>query len=278
MAAFRILNQFPVYHDSQGRLADGGTLRFYESGTTSPKDVYGDPAMSVNNGSSVQVGSDGRTLVDVWGDGAYRVRLYDADETLIAEADDVEVAGGTGTSIPALVTGHFLTNNGALLLWAPIREMPDPTGQDGKFPVATGDSYVLQSPPTPPVIPEPDIVVTDSSFRGGTTSSSTKFLIQTGTGSAPASGSRNTSGSVTFPVPFVKLMHVAVTQTHNGVTSDGHIPSQTNTTESATGFTTRFSTDENSTSSVWNIINPVPFTWMAVGTVIVSNDPPVIPA
>lgn len=272
MAAFRILNQFPVYHDSQGRLADGGSLRFYASGTTTPKDVYGDPGKLVNNGSSVTVGTDGRTLVDVWGDGAYRVRLYDHDNTLIAEADDVEVAGGTGQSIPALVTGHFLTNNGALLLWTPIREMPDPTGQDGKFPVASGDSYVLQSPPEPPVIPEPDIIVTESSFRGGTTSSSTKFLIQTGSGSAPSSGGRDTNSSVTFPVAFAKLQHVSVTQRHNGVTSNAAIPRQTNTAQSNTGFSVRFSTDDNSTWAGWNITSQVPFDWMAIGTVLVADE------
>lgn len=267
--AFRILNQFPVYFDSQGRLADGGHLRFYESGTATPKDVYGDPGKAANNGSSVQIGSDGRAVHDIWGDGAYRVRLYDADDTLIGEADDVEVAGGTAQSIPALATGQFLTNNGALLLWAPIREMPDPTGQDGKYPVANGSGYTLQSPPPPPVIPEPDVVLGEKSFRAGTSSSSLKFLILTGEGSAPAGGGRNASATVNFPQAFSTLWHVEVSQRHNGVTANGFIPAQAITAQSAASFTVRFTTDDNSTWSGWDITSPVPFSWMAVGTVIV---------
>lgn len=273
MAAFRILNNFPVYLDQSGQPASGGSLRFYEAGTTTPKSVYGDQALTVDNGSEVTIGSDGRTEVDTWGDGAYMVRLYDADGTLLAEADDVEVAGGTGSAIPALVDGYFLTNNGALLLWAPILQMPDPTGQDGKYPVASGAGYVLQSPPEAPVVPDPDIVIGDDTFRAGITDDSTKFYIQTGTGEAPASGSRNTTEAIEFPVPFATLWHVSVTQQHNGVTADSHIPAQSNTTQSVAGFTVRFSTDENSESSVWNIINPVPFSWMAIGTITIVDIP-----
>lgn len=272
MAAFRILNQFPVYLDLAGKPADGGYLKFYESGTTTPKSVYGGPDLTPDNGSTVALSSDGRTDVDVWGDGAYRVRLYDADNTLIAEADDVEIAGGDGTTIPALVDGYFLTNNGSLLLWASIRQLPDPTGQDGKMVVADGDSYILQSIPEPPEPVDPEIVIDDAAklFRAGVSDDNTKFVIQCGLGSAPASGSRNTTGSVTFDTPFVTLWALNITQNHNGVTADSHVPSQTVTTKSTTGFTARFSTDENSTSSVWNIINEVPFMWVAMGTVEVT--------
>lgn len=273
MAAFRILNQFPVYLDQSGQPASGGELRFYESGTTTPKSVYGDPELTIDNGSTVLLNSDGRTAVDVWGDGAYRVRLYDADGTQLAEADDVEVAGGSGTAIPALVDGYFLTNNGALLLWAPIREMPDPTGQDGKYPVASGSGYVLQSPPEPPEIPDPDIVVGDATFQAGVSDDITKFYIQTGTGSAPASGTRRTNASVEFDDAFGVLWHVSVTQKHGGVTSNSFIPTQSVSTQSVNGFTVDFSTDENSTSGDWNIINPVPFSWMAVGTINVADIP-----
>lgn len=278
MAAFRILNQFPVYFDSQGRLADGGSLRFYESGTSTPKDVYGTPDLSVNNGSTVTVGSDGRTIVDVWGDGSYRVRLYDADDTLIGEADDVEVAGGTGSSIPALVTGQFLTNNGALLLWAPVLQMPDPTGQDGKYPVANGTGYTLQSPPDAPVVPDPEIVVGDASFQAGISTDTTKYYVQVGTGSAPASGSRSTNASVSFPETFGVLWHVSLTQTHSGVTALAAVPAQSVTTKSTTGFSVLFNIHDQSTNSQWDITSPVPFTWMAIGTKTVSEDPPVTPA
>lgn len=263
MAAFRLLNQFPVYFDQQGRLADGGELRFYESGTTTPKDVYGDQALTVNNGSSVAIGSDGRTVVDVWGDGEYRVRLYDADGTLIGEADNVEVAGGTGQSIPALVTGQFLTNNGALLLWAPIREMPDPTGQDGKYPVASGSGYVLQSPPEPPVIPEPDWTVGTTTLQLG------EFLIQTGTATAPSSGARTTSTNVAFPTAYTSILHLSVTPNVSSVGAYGIGATMAATGyvhgSASTGFTATFNSADDGGDSGFTVDNPVPFTWVAFG-------------
>lgn len=265
MAAFRLLNQFPVYFDQQGRLADGGELRFYESGTTTPKDVYGDPDLSVNNGSTVAIASDGRTAVDVWGDGSYRVRLYDADATLIGEADDVEVAGGTGQSIPALVSGQFLTNNGALLLWAPIREMPDPTGQDGKYPVASGSGYVLQSPAEPPAPPaDPDLVITADTMIVG--DGTTRMMMQTGSGSAPASGARTTSVDVNFGTAFsTDPVFVGVTPNVGIVTSIGYSAISSATNVTTTGFTAYF--DVNADQSGADINVNVPFRWVAFGVV-----------
>lgn len=274
MAAFRLLNQFPVFWDQQGRLADGGELRFYESDTTTPKDVYGDQALTVNNGSIVAIGSDGRTVVDVWGDGEYRVRLYDADGTMIGEADNVEVAGGTGQSIPALVTGQFLTNNGALLLWAPIREMPDPTGQDGKYPVASGSGYVLQSPPAPPEIPEPEIVIGDGTFQAGTSGVTTKFYIQHVTDTAPATNALSSSKAVTFPTAFATLDNVLVTVTTSGVSSvtPPGLPSYSVTGwtpgSPSTGVTVNFRQMTDAGLGAEDKINsPVPFRITAIGTI-----------
>lgn len=265
MAAFRLLNQFPVYFDQQGRLADGGELRFYESGTTTPKDVYGDQALTVNNGSSVAIGSDGRTVVDVWGDGEYRVRLYDADGTMIGEADNVEVAGGTGQSIPALVTGQFLTNNGALLLWAPISEVPDPTGQSGKILGNDGSNFIWQDPPeAPPAPPAPDLEVTATSVIIG--DGTDRMLTQAGSSSAPASGSRTTSVSVTFGTPFASPpVFVGVTPNLSVVTGIGYqaIPAATNITK--TGFTANF--DVNADQSGADINVSIPFQWIAMGPV-----------
>lgn len=267
MPAFRLLNQFPVYFDRAGRLADGGELRFFETNTTTPKAVYGNPAKTVNNGSTILIGSDGRASVDVWGDGRYYVRLVDRDGTLIAEANDVEVAGGTEATIPSLVNGHFLTNNGSLLLWAPIAEVPDPTGQSGKILGNDGANFLWQAPPAaPPPPPEPDVTVGTKAFTAGKTSDPVKYFVQCGESSAAASGGRTTSASVTFPTAFAADWHVSITQKHNGVTSLASIPSQAVTAQSTTGFSVRFSVEENSTFAGWNITSPVPFSWMAVGT------------
>src|SRR5690348_9531177 len=97
MAAFRILDQSPVYFLLDGVTpAAGGRIEFYEAGTTTAKDVYGDQDLTVNNGSSITLGSDGRAVDDIWGDGSYRVRVYASDDTLISDDDNVEIPGGAG--------------------------------------------------------------------------------------------------------------------------------------------------------------------------------------
>lgn len=267
MAAFRILNQFPVFFGLTGLLAVGAELRFYEAGTTDPKSVYGNKALTIDNGPVIAIGTDGRTAVDIWGDGSYRVRLYAADGTLIDEADDVEIAGGDAATIPALVDGWFLTNNGALLLWAEIRQLPDPTGQDGKMVVADGAGYILQEIPEPPDPPDPDIVVTETSFQAGTSADPTKYFTQIGTGSAPASGTKSTQATVSFATPFAAAPKVFPINTSGYVTAAGDVqPTVSVTSKSSTQFTVLFSTQTGEGNSNNNIINAVNFDYLAVGT------------
>lgn len=256
MPTFRILDQFPVYLNLSGQLADGGSLKFYDSGTTTPRDVYGDPAKTVNNGSSVTIGSDGRPVVDIWGDGSYRVRLYDADDTLISEADDVEIQGGGGTAIPALETGKVLSNDGATLQWTDVREVPDPTGSSGKVLGNDGINPIWQSLPAPP---NPPIVNTGTSVKIGT------MLIQTGTDSAPASSAHTTTKAVTFATAFTTLLGVFITPTSTNITSVGFNAIAALAASGTTGFTAQF--DINESSGSLNIINPVSFQWVAFGTV-----------
>lgn len=266
MAAFRILNQKPVYFDLQGRPASGGYLLFYITGTTTPKSVFGNKALSINNGNRVNINSDGRTAVDIWGDGAYRVRVYDANNTLLSEADDVEVAGGTGASIPTLVAGSFLTNNGALLLWAPIRQLPDPTGQDGKVPTASGAGYVLQTPAVPPAPVAPNIEVTTTSLR--VAQGATSFLIQFGSGSAAASGNKTTTASIVFPTPYAAAPKVFANNSAGFVTQAGDVqPTISVSSVTTTGATVKFSTQTGESNSNNNIVTPVAFDWIAFGTI-----------
>lgn len=266
MAAFRILNQFPVYFDLAGNLADGGELRFYESGTTFPKSVYGGPGLTPDNGSTVPIGSDGRPELDIWGDGAYRVRLYDADDTLIAEADDVEIPGGDATTIPALVDGYFLSNNGSLLLWATFLQLPDPTGQDGKMVVADGAGYILVPQPTTPVIPDPEIVVTANSFQGGTSEDETKFLHQWGNGTASASGSHRTSATVTFATAYASPPEVFPVIKQTQICAAGLIGAVSVTDITTTGCTVQIDVNDDDDRSQFNILSSVAFGWHAVGT------------
>lgn len=272
--AFRILNQFPVYWDLAGNLADGGELRFYENESTTPKSVFGGPSGAPDNGSIIAIGSDGRPTVDIWGDGVYRVRLYDADDTLIAEADDVEIPGGDALSIPALVDGYFLTNNGSLLLWTPLLQLPDPTGQDGKAVVADGAGYILQAFPAAP--PDPEIVVTANSFQGGTSADPTKWLTQTGSGATSTTGGKTATANITFGTAYAAApTHVGISPTGASSTATANlIPKWAVTAKSTTGFTVTFSTMTGSTSGddfpYSNITAAIPFDWIAHGTIEVA--------
>jgi len=270
MASFRILNQFPVYQNRLGEPASGGTLRFYDTGTDNPKDVFGDPDLTVNNGPSVLVGSDGRTVDDIWGEGVYRVRLYDVDNTLIAESDNVELPGGAGSGIPDLVDGYFLTNDGALLLWAPISQLPDPSGASGKILGTDGVNFIWQAPPATPPPAVSDIAI---SGNGGTFSDGDhKLQILQGTATAPNIGGRGTQVDVTFATAFTNTPAVFVIPRFSGsVSAFANAPIPRISAVSATAFTAAFTAGElDDSNSGFNFNAEIPFDWIAFGQVAVA--------
>jgi hypothetical protein len=254
---FRILNQRPVYLDNAGRPLELGVLRFYDAGTTTPRDVYSEPDGSVNIGSSVALGVDGRTVEDVWGDGAYYIRIEAEDGTLIDEADNVEIPGGAGSSIPTAVDGQFLTSAGGVLLWAPIIEVPDPTGQGGKQLGTDGANVFWEPKPAPPVIPPSDIVNTPGKFIAGT------HFEQWGTSSCPATGGDHASVAVAFPEAFDELYGVTL-NVKSGVVNGICMVATGTTNETNSGFTAEFDiADRHFYNS--HITSPIPFFWRAIG-------------
>lgn len=279
MTTFRILDQSPVYFDLVGNLADGGSLKFYAAGTTTPQDVYGDAAKTVNNGSSVLIGTDGRAVVQVWGEGSYRVRLYDADGTLISDADNVSSASGSDASIPALVPGQFLTNDGTVLAWSPVLQLPDPAGSADKILSNDGVNYIWVAKPTNGTAgSNAAVAVTGTSATiGDGTASQDRFFVQTGSGTINASGSPHAQLSVTFPTAF-KACFVAiptVTSTGDSILGPATIGA-INT--SATGFTAYASVSAHGGGSDHDqfIINNVTFKWVAFGT-LAPYAMPVVP-
>lgn len=270
MTGFRILDQFPVFLDQLGVPASGGRLEFYEAGTNDPKDVYGDPDLTVNNGPTVLIGTDGRAVDDIWGDGSYYVRLMAADDTLIAEADDVAIPGGAGAIIPALQQGKFLTNDGSVMSWAALILIPDPTGQSGKILGTDGSNILWQAPPATPPPAVSDVAVSDTGFS--VSDGTKKVLIQTGTGTAPNVGGRDTNVAITFPTAFIaEAMAVLVIPRYSGnVSSLGNAPIPHLSAKSATGFTVVMSAGErDDTGSGFNFNAAIPFDWVAIGLVAV---------
>lgn len=268
MTAFRILDQFPVFLGLDGLPASGGRLEFYDAGTSTPKDVFGDPELTVNNGPTVLIGSDGRAVDDIWGNGSYYIRLLAEDNTLIADADDVEIPGGEGAAIPAMEAGKFLTNDGSVYIWASIYQLPDPTGSSGKILGTDGVNFIWQDPPKTPDPAVSDVAVTATSFS--ISDGTKKVLIQTGTGTAPNVGGRDTSVDITFPTAFNSTpIWVSATPRYTGTVSAlGNAPIPHVSAKSATAFTANFAAGErDDTSSGFNFNAEIPFDWIAIGLV-----------
>lgn len=266
MAAFQIFDPFEVFFDQQGQPLAGGSIKFFAAGTTTPKDVFGNKALTINNGSTVTLDSAGRANVDIWGDGSYYVELWSSGNVKIDDANNVEIAGGSGTALPAYQASKFLTNDGAVLSWADVRQVPDPTGQSGKQLGTDGALVFWETKAVPPTVTQPDIEVTTAKFRAA--QGATSFLLQNGAGSAAASGTKATTGSVTFPTPFAEAPRVFVTNTSGYVTQAGDVqPSVSVTARSTTGFTVLFSTQTGESNTNNNITAPVNFDWIALGTV-----------
>lgn len=271
MSAFLIGDPRPVYFNQTGEAAAGGRLVFSMAGTATPQDVYGDEDLTVNNGSTLTLGTDGRTSVDVWGDGTtpYRVQLYDANGALQFDVDNVGLPGGGGAagSIPSLATGQFLTNDGSQLLWADIRQLPDPTGQSGKVLSTDGTNFTWITKPADGAAGTPGtnaaVTVTPTSVKWSN-GAGDMFFIQGGSDSAPASGIASTNKDITFPTAFKSILAVSVNPTSNSVAGNGKFPIPMARNKTTSGFTATFDTNDTVDGA---IIGAVPFDWIAFGTV-----------
>ena len=112
--------------DANGDPVSGAKLKFYDSGTTTPKTVYADSALSTSLGSTVTCDSggyptsDGSTKTLIWtGTASYKVVITDANDATIATHDGITGAidsttiGGSGsgaweTSVTTLATDTTL--------------------------------------------------------------------------------------------------------------------------------------------------------------------------
>ena len=57
--ATRLLNQLPQYRLADGTLCAGGSLNFYVTATTTPKNVYNGPGLGTSLGSTLTLDSAG---------------------------------------------------------------------------------------------------------------------------------------------------------------------------------------------------------------------------
>ena len=82
------------YFDNSNRILDSGKLYFYESGTTTLKNVYSDPDGLTAIANPVILNGAGRTP-DVYLDGSYKLIITDKNDAQIEERDPVLAADDT---------------------------------------------------------------------------------------------------------------------------------------------------------------------------------------
>ena len=253
--SFRILDPAPQYFLPSGQVNAGGWFFSYETDLTTLKDTWADEAMTVLNPNPIQLDAAGRTMTDVWGDGEYGIRLTDALLVNIWTRNNVRADGGSGSTIPALVTGQYLTNDGSNLLWGPVLEVPDPTGSAGEW-LTTDGTLVFWAPLPTTTVPTVTI--------GATSIQIDSILDQWGNGSAPASGFRQTSQSVVFGITFTGTPNVQVTATTVTSCVGGQIAVPAITAVSPTGFTVQFDSDDFAQTNA-TFTGAVTFAWRAIG-------------
>lgn len=264
MTAYQFYNPAPVFFDLLGtQIAANGTLEFYEAGgTTTERDTWSDPGLTVLNTNPIQLGPDARSEVPIFCDGNYTVVLKNALGAVIATNQLISGASA-GTSIPSLVNGRFLSNDGSNLLWQTILQVPDPTGSTAHNLTTDGANLIWAPIPGPPTVPDPQIVVAAASFRAGISTDDTKFLIQMGSATATATGTFSATASVTFDAPYSTRPFVFIMQTTDS-NPQGPIIGSTTSVASTTGFTARLTLATVGTSG--SVVNDVPFDWISFGT------------
>lgn len=263
MATFRILDQAPQYLLPDGSLNDGGKLWFYETDLSTLKNTWADPDKTTLNANPVTLDASGRSLTDIWGDGEYGVVLKTAAGVTLWTRNNVEIAGGDAAAIPALQNGMFLTNDGSILLWADIIQVPDPSGLANHYLVSDGSGIPLwQQIPEPPEPPAPEYEITTTYLKVGT------LMILWGSGTAPAAPSaKSSSVNITFTTPFTSTPYSAVAQITNagGSTPSGAICTHAITNLNTTGMTVTVNMPDDDTNSSWKLANSTPFSFLVIG-------------
>ncbi len=261
--SFRILNQAPQYLLEDGTLNAGGSLTFYETDLTTLKATWSNAGLTVLNANPVLLDAEGRTVTDVFGDGEYGVVMKDADGVVQWTRNNVSNGVEAGATIPTLVDGQFLSNDGSTLQWQPILQVPDPTGLANYMLVSDGTGIpVWQQQPEPPEPPEPEYTITTTTIRIG------DLMMQWGTGTVPAAPTAKTSSvSVTYGTAFTATPYFAVANNTNsgGSTPSGAMAVLACSGASTTGMTVTANVPDDDSNNNWKLGNATPFSYFVVG-------------
>lgn len=264
MAAYLLFNTITTFCGRSRELLAGGEIRFFQTNTTTPQDVYGNRALSVNNGNTVALDASGRLTHECWADttASYYVELYDSDGVKQGEVSHIEVPGGQGQVIPVPSSGEYLTGDGTNFLTDDLsdRLLPDQTGHSNEILGTDGTvaSWVARPADGAPGVS--DISVGANSVRIG------DMLIQYGVDTAPSTGTVTSSKSVTFPTAFKAGETPSVRITPLVGTSDGGYTYWMQSSPSNSAFTVVFDLAEGDRASA-NVVASIPFQWVAMAKV-----------
>ena len=110
----RIINPYQQYLDAEGNVLSNGRLTFYENGTTTPKIIYSDAALTIEQNNPYTLDGSGRIIGDVWLDGTYSVLVQDSDLSTIRTDDDVSndtSSGGGGETVQGQIQNKFINGS-----------------------------------------------------------------------------------------------------------------------------------------------------------------------
>lgn len=273
--AFRLVDPKPQFTLAAGPLAALGRILFYTTGTTTPKSVFGEPALSTDLGSEIPLNAAGRTTSDIWlaEDEEYRIDVQDSNNVSIPgyPLDHIRNTIGSGLAPPdpsGGVDGDSLLTDGTEWYFQTLRELPDPTGHANTYLTCDGSAW------NPTTIPEA-ATYDATNLPGGITSAPTTVVIGTvrfqwGSDTAPSNGSGlTTTKAVTFGTAFSGTpTHIDITPVlSSGVSSNSPpgFPTKHYSSPSTTGFTAGFAVGEENTGGTDTISSTIPFTYFAVG-------------
>jgi hypothetical protein len=254
MNAYRPLGPFPQFLLADGTVNNGGLIHFYQTDLTTLQNTWSDMGMTVLNANPVVLDASGRPTTDIWGSAAYGVVITDALGANPRTFNNIQPASGSGSAIPALVNGDFLTNNGSVLLWQAISQLPDPTGHAGQILFTDGTLDYWAALPTG---------TTSSGVAGKVIIGAVMLQYGTATAPQPSSGSHSTTVNITFPTAFSSIGGCWISYTGGSATGVGGnaIP---RSAASTTGSVVQFDINDFSNNS-GGMNTSIPFQWLAIG-------------
>lgn len=103
--AMRFINPQQMAFGLTGAPSPGAKLRFYDAGTTDPRDVYTDDGLSIAYDQPIEA-----TSASIWpaifvDTGVYKITIHDADDVLIATYDDLDPSLSTNAGALAVANG-----------------------------------------------------------------------------------------------------------------------------------------------------------------------------